>query len=245
MSEQNDKPSLLPLVLVPGSLCDQRLFAPQINHFSKQRPVYVADVTQSNSISYLASDVLGTIKGAFALAGLSMGGIIAMEVMRQAPERVDRLALLNTSFGSEPSEKQNIRQQQMDLVNRDGMTGLISLVEDYYFPKYLAKNCAYAADIKRTVIDMANDAGIEVFNKQWEALLHRIDSTESLQRVDVPTLILCGEEDVLCKPKIHQKMAELIQESHLEILPDCGHLSTLEKPDMVNRSLQFWLQRIK
>ena len=175
------------------------------------------------------------------MAGLSMGGIIAMEILRQAPERVERLALLNTSYGSEPEEKQVIRRQQIEQVNTHGFAGLLKMVEEYYFPLYVAKRHLSNADIKQTVMHMAERAGINAFNNQWNALLHRMESKTTLKQITVPTLVLCGDEDVLCKPKVHQEMAALINNAHLEIIPDCGHLSTLEKPEVVNQILQQWL----
>ena len=203
----------------------------------------VGDISLSDSIAAIANDVLQQAPQKFALAGLSMGGIVAMELMRQAPERVERLALLNTSYGSEPKEKQVIRRQQIESVNAQGHTGLLDMVEDYYFPRYVAKNNLSNADIKHMVMQMAERTGLNTFNNQWQALLHRVDSTSTLQQITVPTLVLCGDEDVLCKLKVHQEMAALNDNAHLEIIPDCGHLSTLEKPDAVNRALQQWLNR--
>ena len=203
----------------------------------------VGDISLSDSIAAIANDVLQQAPQKFALAGLSMGGIVAMEIMRQAPARVERLALLNTSYGSEPEEKQVIRRQQIEQVNAHGFAGLLKMVEEYYFPFYVAKRHLSNADIKQTVMNMAERAGINAFNNQWNALLHRVDSTETLQKISVPTLVLCGDEDVLCKPKVHREMADLIKNSHLEIIPDCGHLSTLEDPDAVNRALRQWLKR--
>ena len=239
----NPASQLTPLVFLPGTLCDEQLFKPQCDFFSSQRQVTVGDISRSDSISAIANDVLKHAPQTFALAGLSMGGIIAMEILRQAPERVERLALLNTSYGSEPEDKQVIRREQIDKVKALGHAGLLEMVEEYYFPRYVAKNNLSNADIKQTVMQMAERTGLNAFNNQWQALLHRVDSTETLQQITVPTLILCGDEDVLCKPKTHQEMAALISNVHLEIIPDCGHLSTLEESDTVNRALQQWLSR--
>ena len=232
---------LTPLVFLPGTLCDERLFKPQLDFFGSERQVIVGDVSRSNSLSKIATDVLDDTPQKFSLVGLSMGGIVAMEIMRQAPERVERLALLNTSYGSEPEEKQVIRRQQIEQVNAHGFAGLLKMVEEYYFPLYVAKRHLSNADIKQTVMHMAERAGINAFNNQWNALLHRMESKTTLKQITVPTLVLCGDEDVLCKPKVHQEMAALINNAHLEIIPDCGHLSTLEKPEVVNQILQQWL----
>ena len=229
------------LLFIPGTLCDARLFQPQIDFFKQQFSVSVADITQHNSLEAIARSILDSVPQQFSLVGLSMGGIVAMEIMRQAPERVIRLALLNTSYSNEPIEKQQIRLQQMDQVATYGHEGLMRMVEDYYYPFYVAKNNHSNTSIKQTILDMAQDAGVVTFINQWNALLHRPDSTATLKSLTCPTLILCGEEDVLCKPKVHEEMAALISGSRLKIIPDCGHLSTLEKPEVVNTHLLNWL----
>ena len=237
----NSASNLTPLVFLPGTLCDEQLFKPQSDFFSSKRQVIVGDVSRSDSLSKIAKDVLDDSPKIFALAGLSMGGIVAMEIMRQAPKRVERLALLNTSYTSEPEDKQVIRREQIDKVNKHGFAGMLKMVEEYYFPFYVAKKHLTNSEIKQTVLQMAERAGLTAFNNQWQALLHRVDSAEALQKISVPTLVLCGDEDALCKPKVHREMAALIKNSHLEIIPDCGHLSTLEKPEVVNQILQQWL----
>lgn len=238
----NENTSALSLVLIPGSLCNEKLFTSQVEFFSKQRQVIVADISQSNSIEGMARDILNATPKKFALAGLSMGGIIAFEILRQAPERVDRLALIDTSFGAEPDEKKSIRLQHVDDAKQQGLDFVVELIKNTYFPLYVAASRQDSQALKNIVTIMAKESGLDGFVNHWQAIMTRPDSTQSLANIECPTLVLCGEEDALCKPKLHEHMAATIPNSHLAILEDCGHLSTIEKPREVNEALDTWLQ---
>ena len=170
-----------------------------------------------------------------------MGGIVAMEIMRQAPHRVERVALLDTNPGAEHPKYKPTRLHLMEQVRVGGLPVLLSLVEESFFPNYLAATHLHDRSLKDRVLEMTQNAGADTFLRQSKALLERPDSWPTLEQIRCPTLVMCGEKDVMCTPAAHREMAEKIAGAQLEIIKDCGHLSTLEKPDEVNRALDAWL----
>ena len=231
----------LPLLLLPGSLCDEELFTPQLMYFSSMRPVFVGDYTGAQSIESMADKILARAPKKFALAGLSMGGIVCFEIMRQAPERVEQLALLDTNFRGELPEKLEMRLEQIQAVRSGGLAGLLSLIEGFFFPLYVAPSNRNDAALKSTVLRMAISAGVGEFERQWHALMTRPDSTRTLPKIQCPTLVLCGDQDAMCSPDVHREMADQIDRASLQYIKNCGHLSTLESPLLVNRALGGWL----
>ena len=185
----------------------------------------------------MAQSVLQSAPPQFALAGLSMGGIAAMEIMRCAPERVTHLALIATNPKAEDPavsanrerHKAQVRQGHLRAVLRDEMK-----------PNYLADS-AHKADILDLCMTMAMQLGPETFLSQSEALASRPDQQDNLKLVTVPSLILCGKEDRLCPLDRHVLLAQLICGARLEIIDGAGHLPTLEQPEATNTALRIWL----
>lgn len=226
-----------PLVLLPGMMCDARLWTPQVAALSCDRVVHVAPITGGDTIEKIAASILADAPPRFALAGLSMGGIVAMEVIRRAPERVTRLALLDTSPLSEPPSYAALRDPQ---IARARAGRLAEVIAEEIKPAYLAPGPGRAAVLK-TVMDMALDHGPEVFARQSRALQRRPDQQKTLRGLRVPTLILCGRHDGLCPVRRHEFMAELVRGATFEIVEDAGHLPTLESPATTNAALRRWL----
>ncbi|MDH3263927.1 MAG: alpha/beta hydrolase [Paracoccaceae bacterium] len=218
-------------------MCDARLFGPQINALSPSRPVGVGDLTGHDAVAAIAAEVLADAPERFALAGLSMGGIVAMEVIRQAPGRVARLALLDTNPRVELPEAKARRALQIEKVRQGGLR---EVMRDEMKPNYLTEG-PLRADILDLCMAMALDLGPEVFVRQSIALRDRPDQQETLRRVRVPTLILCGRHDVPCPVERHELMHGLIPGSELRIVEGAGHLSTLEQPAAVTAALRAWL----
>lgn len=229
---------MTPLVLLPGMMCDARLFGPQISAFSGERPIHLAPLTGADRIDALAAQVLAAAPPRFALAGLSMGGIVAMEMMAQAPERIERLALLDTNPKAELEEVKARRGPQMDAV-RAGR--LAEVMRDEMKPNYLAQG-PRRAEILELCMAMALALGAEVFLDQSRALAARPDQQSTLRAVAVPSLILCGEADALCPPDRHKLMQRLIPGSDLQIIKGAGHMPTLEQPELTNEALRRWLE---
>ena len=187
----------------------------------------------------LAASILAIAPPEFALLGLSMGGIVAMEMIRQAPERVTRLALLDTNALADPPENAAMREAQ---VKRALDGELRSVMRDEMKPNYLADGTRRDA-ILGLCMEMAEALGPNVFAAQSAAVQHRPDQRETLKTADVPTLLMCGEEDRLCPPARHELMHDLIPGSKLTLVPNAGHLITLEQPDQTNEALKEWLKQ--
>ncbi len=225
------------IVFLPGMMCDARLFAPQIAELARSRTLHLPPLTGADTTQGLAQRILTKAPDRFALAGLSMGGIIAMEIMAAAPERVERLALLDTNPCSELPESRARRERQVDSV-RGGR--LAEVMRDEMKPNYLAEG-PHKRRILDLCMEMALDLGPDVFVSQSLALRDRPDRQEVLRGVQVPTLILCGREDRLCPIARHELMRDLIPDSRLEIIEGAGHLPVLEQPQRTNEAISTWL----
>ncbi|MFK7743594.1 MAG: alpha/beta fold hydrolase [Roseobacter sp.] len=226
-----------PLVFLPGMMCDARLFGPQIAAFSADTSVMVAPITQGERIEEIASGLLDTLPRRFALAGLSMGGIVAMEVLRRAPDRVTRLALMDTNPIAETPQVAASREPQIVAAKAGRM---LEVIRDEMKPKYFAPG-PKREEVLQLVLQMADDLGAEVFVRQSRALQRRADQQATLRKCKVPTLVLCGAHDALCPVKRHEFMAELIPYATLRVLEDAGHMPTLEQPEQTTQALRDWM----
>lgn len=190
-----------------------------------------------NTIEGLAQSILRNAPPRFALAGLSMGGIVAMEIVRQAPDRVTRLALLDTNPKAETPEASAKREPQKQAA-RDGR--LRAVMVDEMKPNYLVDDPNKPV-ILQLCMDMADDLGPDVFIAQSEALASRPDQQDTLRSVTVPTLVLCGRDDIPCPLDRHELMYDLVPNAHLAIIDGAGHLPTLEQPERTNKALRQWM----
>jgi pimeloyl-ACP methyl ester carboxylesterase len=228
---------MTPLVLIPGMMCDARMWGglPSALH---PREVGHALPVGADSIAALAEALLHDATERFALAGLSMGGIIAMEVLRQAPDRVERLALLDTNPLAETPEVQARRGPQIARVLAGG---LAQVMRDEMKPLYLA-DTPHRAEILDLCMEMALSLGPATFAAQSRALADRPDQTAILAAYRGPALVLMGEHDVLCPKARHDLMHALMPQSRLVIIAGAGHLPTLEKPAETMAALRRWLE---
>ena len=226
-----------PLVFIPGMMCDSRLFQPQISEFSKQYLVCITPVSYSDSIEKISFEILRQLPQKFTLIGLSMGGILAMEIIKKVPERVMKVVLMDTNFKPEREEIKSRRFPQIKLVNEGLLVDVMC--------KQIQNNYLRTDRKNKKVFDlclsMANDLGKEVFINQSKALAARQNYKEILKNIKVPSLIICGRYDRLCPIEVHREMQSLIKYSTLEIIPDAAHLPTLEQPSYLNKILKEWL----
>lgn len=228
-----------PLVLVPGLLCDAALWGPQVEALADVADFWVPELRTQRSMREMGQTVLDEAPfSAFALAGLSMGGYVAMEVMRRAPERVTRLALLDTRATPDTEEESDRRRELIRLARAErGFTP----VTNRMLPLLVHPSRVKDTSLVKIIRGMAEHTGIEGFVRQQTAIIGRPDSRPGLSAIKAPTLVLCGREDAITPLARHEEMAALIPASRLEIVEACGHLSTLERPGEVNRALRSWL----
>lgn len=227
-----------PLVLIPGMMCDGRVFGPQIDDLSRDHVVIVAPPVVGETIREMAAHILDQLPPRFALAGISMGGIVAMEIARRAPDRVIRLALMSTSPLPDTPAQATWREPQ---IVRASAGRLEEAMAEAMSPDNLAPGPTRDT-VMRLLLDMARGQGGEMFVRQSRALQRRPDAQRALQKLRIPTMVMCGAHDRLTPPKRHETMAALIHGAELVILPDAGHLPTLEVPEQVNIGLRAWMQ---
>ena len=224
------------LVLLPGLICDERLWRDVIAGVDAHATV--ADLTRDDSIAAMARRVLAAAPARFALAGLSMGGYVAFEIMRQAPERVTHLALLDTSARPDDGARKQTRRGGMAAV-QEGRFGLVSRA---MLPGLLAPSSLDSA-LAEEVQAMSERVGAEAYLRQQAAIMGRVDSRPSLGEIVVPTLVGVGELDKLTPPELAEEMAAGIVGAEMVRLPDSGHLSTMENPAAVVEAMKEWLAR--
>lgn len=230
------------LVLIPGMMCDARLLGPQLTALAGAADIWVADITRSADMASIGRDVLADCPfERFCVAGLSMGGIVAMELLRQVPDRIAGLALLDTNHRAETPERRAARAPQIARAKAGRLREV--LIEEMK-PNYLAPPNRTNAALLDLVLAMGLDLGPDVFERQSLALRDRPDSAAALAAYGGPALVLCGRHDALCPPERHREIAALLAAADLAILEDAGHLTTLESPAAVNAHLSAWLQRI-
>ncbi len=225
------------LLLIPGLLCTSLLWEPQIAGLSDIADMTVADHARDDTLSAIAERILASAPSTFALAGLSMGGYIAFEIWPQAPERLARIALLDTRASGATDEETVRRKDLLALAERGRFTG----IHDRLIPLFVHADRLDDAALIGTIRRMAEDTGKDGFIRQTRALMARPSSHDTCRSIDVPTLVLCGRQDALTTVSMHEEMAELIPGARLSVIEDCGHLSTLEKPEAVTREMRAWL----
>ncbi len=225
------------LLLIPGLLCTAELYEPQMAELPSVVRVHVANHTTADSMAAIAATILAAAPAKFALCGLSMGGYLALEIMRQAPERVTRLALLDTNARADTPERVQVRRAQVATAEKQGFEpGLKTLVPLLIHPRRLS-DVALVGTIER----MTLQTGVTHFARQQSAIAGRPDSRPGLGAIKVPALVLVGREDALTPVADAEEIARGIAGSTLVIVEDCGQLSTLEQPVAVNAALRAWL----
>ena len=227
----------LPVLLLPGTLCTGAIFDQQVKALQTFAPsVDVVQFRHENTIEDMAETVLKRIPQGdeAAVAGFSMGGMVAMALARKYPERVAKLALLNSNSHSDMPERQAARTAELEEARQ---TGISRVIEKHFLARYLYLQ---KTGHRQLIIAMANELGLDCFAAQVQALAARSDSKSTLERLDCPTLVLGSREDTLCPPQEQIDMHSRIRHGDLVLLGGCGHFSTLERPEAVNSSLCNW-----
>jgi pimeloyl-ACP methyl ester carboxylesterase len=225
------------LVLLPGLLCDAALWRHQTESLQDICQPLVADLTQDASIPAMAERVLDSAPRTFCLAGLSMGGYVAQDIMRRAPERVERLALIDTNARADTAEQVKTRTELIRLSEVGKFKGVTPrLLPNLIHPSRLKDSAV--ADV---VLQMAERVGQDAFKRQQQAIMGRVDGRGDLNAIRVPTVVICGRQDALSSVAWHAEMAEAIPNARLVIIEDCGHLAPLERPYATSAVLRYWL----
>lgn len=228
-----------PLLLLAGLMCDARAFLPKIVSLGREMPVMVAPISLGERIEEIASDILSAAPAKFALAGLSMGGIVALEILRRAPERITRIALISTTpLAGTPQEASD--REAWIVAAKTGRLDDVMAAE--MRPSYLA-NTPGRADVLAKVATMWRTLGPATYVRQARALQRRKDQQATLRRIKQPALVLCGETDALLPLKRHEFMAELIPYAQLRVIADAGHMPTLEQPTATTEALREWMKQ--
>lgn len=226
-----------PLVLLPGTLCDERVFAPLLARL----PGIEAQVPRLDgaaTVPAMAARLLAGLPERFALGGFSLGGIVALELVARAPARVARLALLDTTARPDPPDRRAARR---DAVARARTLGLDRYVADDLWPHAVAADARADGATRALVEAMAARLGVEAFGRHSAMATHRADSRPRLSAIAVPTLVLCGEEDRPCPVEVHREIAEAVPGARLVVVPGAGHFALIERPDAVAAAVAAWL----
>ncbi|HSE77875.1 MAG TPA: alpha/beta fold hydrolase [Alphaproteobacteria bacterium] len=227
----------IPLILLPCLAGDRVLWEAQIAALGDVADVVVADLTRSDSMAGMARDVLDAAPAKFAMAGLSMGGYASFEIMRQAGERVSKLALLDTSARPDTPEQTVARRDLISLCERGEFKGVTPRV----LPRWIHQSRLNDQALVTVVTEMIRRVGKEAFVRQQTAIMRRPDSRPGLSRVRCPTLVLCGRQDQSTPLEHSLEQAADIPNSRLVVIEECGHLSSMERPDEVARAMRAWL----
>ena len=224
-------------MLVPGLLASPRLYNPQLPALWQFGSTVIADNTRQDSMSGIASAILAAAPPRFALVGISMGGYIALEIMRQAADRVAKLALLDTSAQPDTPDQGERRRAQI----AKAQAGCFDEIPDEQFPLLFHPDHLGNVQLRETVRQMAHETGPEGFIRQQRAIMSRSDSRPHLRAITCPTLVLVGDTDRLTPPALSFDIAHEIRHAQLVVIPECGHLSTLDQPPETTKALQRWL----
>ncbi len=228
----------LPLVLLPAMMADARVFGPQIEALSRDFVILAAPLTEASRIEALAAGLLPKLPKRFALVGLSLGGLVAMDILRQAPDRVDRLLLMGCSPLPDTPEVAAAREP---LIVRAQSGRMDIALTDILRPEHLATG-PRRGDVMALMQQMGRDLGPEVFVRQIRALQRRRDQQATLRRFKSPALIACGDQDSLVPRKRHEFLADLMPGGRFSLIEGAGHIPTLEQPEAVTKLIRGWLE---
>lgn len=232
------------LLLLPGLLCDAANWAAQRDELADLADCHVPDYGMLDRIEAMAAHVLNQAPaGPFSLAGHSMGGRVALEIVRQAPERVQRLALLDTGYAPLPDGDAGARERAVRhaLLAQARAAGMRAMGAQW--ARGMVRPARVEAPVFDAILDMIDRKTPDQFAAQIQALLHRPDAGPLLGRITCPTLLLCGRQDLWSPLARHEEMHHAIAGSTLTVIEDCGHMSTMEQPAAVSAALADWLGR--
>lgn len=227
----------LPIIFIPGLMCTGRIYQHQVEHLGQTHPVLLANHWSHDTMAGVAKSILDAAPDRFALAGMSMGGYVAFEVLRQAPDRVTKLVLMSTSAKPDTPERSKGRREQVDAARKDGIrAGTLGL-----YPKLIHPARHEDLPLRTTFLEMAEQLGVDAFARQIEAIIGRADSRPLLADIKVPTLVIAGKDDQLITPDNSEEIAAGIKGARLETVDNCAHMGMIEKPESYTKLLATFL----
>ncbi|MGY3437337.1 MULTISPECIES: alpha/beta fold hydrolase [unclassified Marinovum] len=225
-----------PLVFLPGAMCDARVFGPQVAALSADTPVMVIPVTQGERIEEIASDILTAGPAKFGLVGMGLGGVVAMELLRRAPDRITRIALMDASPLADTPQAASVREGRI-IRARTGR--LAEVLEEELALAGLAVS-PYRGDVTALAMDMGLHLGSEIYTRQSRAMMRRKDQQSVMRKCKVPALVICGAANAALPVKRHEFLAALIPYAKLVVVEGAGHMTALEQPEAVINVLRAW-----
>jgi pimeloyl-ACP methyl ester carboxylesterase len=228
------------IVFVPGLNCNAQLFAPQVSALEKLARCHVADHSVADSMEAIAASVLASAPPKFVLTGLSMGGYVAYEILRQQPDRVTALCLLDTRASPDTPEDTERRRQTIDLARN----GHFANIHPVLWPRLVHPARVTDSVLEGIVVGMMQETGAERFIRQQTAIIDRIDYWPSLGDIAVPTTVVVGAQDAITPPAMARSLHKAIRGSRYVEIPECGHLSSLERPDIVTQIIRDVLREV-
>jgi pimeloyl-ACP methyl ester carboxylesterase len=225
------------LILLPGQLCDAALWKSQVGALADIADIAVADLTQDDSVGAMAERILASAPPRFAVCGLSLGGYVAFEMVRQVPDRVTHLGLMNTSARADIEEQSERRERSL----RAARIGAFKGVTPRFLPTIIHPDHVADPAMAKTVLEMTERVGRVAFEQQQRAAIERPDSRPLLASIDCPTLVIGGRQDHVTPPELQEEIAAGIAGARLALLDVCGHLAPIEQADAVNRLMRDWL----
>jgi len=230
------------LILVPGLMCDATVWAHQARHLETIATIAVSDHGSLDSLGKMAEAILGSAPARFAIAGHSMGGRVALEVFRRAPDRIEGMALMDTAYAPRPAgppgeAEAAQRYALLDIARKEGTRAMGKVwVQNMVHPDRLSDTA-----LLNSILDMFSLKTPDVFAAQIKALLERPDATPLLTEIHCPTMVLCGRQDAWSTLSRHKEIAARIEQSKLVVIEDSGHMSTMERPEQVTAAMYDWL----
>lgn len=227
-----------PLVLIPGMTCDARALWHQLVALSAERPVIVAAPVHGATVEEMAADILPCLPARCAVAGQGLGGNVALDLLRRAPERISRLALIALSVQSDTPQSAAAREDRIVGAQVGKLVEMVS--QDW--PDTVLAEAAPRAEIRQLLRDMALTLGEGVYIRQHRAMQRRPDQQKALRKAILPVTVICGAEDPITPPRRHEFVADMLPYGHLQVIDGAAHLPTLEQPAAVTRALRTWLE---
>jgi pimeloyl-ACP methyl ester carboxylesterase len=225
------------LVLGPGLLCDEQVWAHQLKHFDDLADIHVADTIHDDNLVNMAARMLANAPPTFMYAGFSMGGYLGFELFRQAPERITRLALLSTTARPDTEKHIQLRRRFSEMTARGEFENAVAQNLDIYLNPSMPNDSIW----REQITAMARRVGPDAYVRQLSAIINRPDSTSMLTNIQVPTVIICGRNDQLTTLTRHREMAKYIPKAQLHIVDDARHFISIERPETVTALLRAWM----